>query len=121
MEGFRWIIGNGSTILFWEDHWWGDCALVESFPRIYNLSICKSYSIKDFLDKWNSTFENVMQRWRRPLRAWEEEYVQMLQSIIDLVKFTNAEDKLVWLNSSKQFSVKDCYESLLPLSNSRFG
>lgn len=93
---------------FWEDLWWGDRMLVEVFPRLYQLSKFKNYSVKDFLMKWQTS-----QRWQRPLRAWEDESAQTLQEIVDGINLSSGDDKLVWVTSGKQFSVKDCYESTM--------
>ncbi|KAK8616626.1 hypothetical protein V6N13_116596 [Hibiscus sabdariffa] len=40
-ESFKWRLGNGKTILFWEGWWCGAKPLRCSFPRLYRLSLTK--------------------------------------------------------------------------------
>jgi hypothetical protein len=38
-------IGNGRRTRFWEDFWVGDKTLVETFPRLYNLTMSQKLRI----------------------------------------------------------------------------
>lgn len=64
-QGFKWIIGKGEKIFFWEDIWIGDQALSEKFPRIYSISRWKHCKVNLVLDNWA---ENLSMRWTRSLR-----------------------------------------------------
>jgi hypothetical protein len=34
---YRWQIGNGKQVSFWEDQWFGTCSLAIQFWRVYVL------------------------------------------------------------------------------------
>lgn len=74
-------IGNGSSILFWQDNWCASGSFVKAFPRLFALSLQKNCFITqmgDWVDgewSWNMC-------WRRTLFDWENEEVVILQNCI---------------------------------------
>nr|GEU65793.1 RNA-directed DNA polymerase, eukaryota, reverse transcriptase zinc-binding domain protein [Tanacetum cinerariifolium] len=56
-------IGNGSTIRFWHDIWYGDICFKEKFKRLFNLKLQKDANVAS----------NVASSFRRPPRSAREE------------------------------------------------
>ncbi|KHN06883.1 hypothetical protein glysoja_048270, partial [Glycine soja] len=66
-KGFKWKVGSGDHIKFWEDKWTGEEeSLAEKYPRLYSISLQQHKLIKsmgmyqDMGWEWNFT-------WRRAL------------------------------------------------------
>jgi len=51
-NSWKWEIGDGKRILFWEDVWCGDTPLKVRFSRLYNNSDHKGANIGD-VGEWN--------------------------------------------------------------------
>ncbi|KAK2654161.1 hypothetical protein Ddye_014017 [Dipteronia dyeriana] len=47
-RGFKFVVGCGVRIRFWNDAWWDDCSLKLVYPRIFALAVFKSGFIKEF-------------------------------------------------------------------------
>jgi hypothetical protein len=45
--GFRWKVGNGQRIRFWEDQWFGSCSLAIQFWAIYTIVHEQGISLRD--------------------------------------------------------------------------
>ena len=45
--GVRWKIGDGKSIRFWEDHWFGNCSLTIQFWELYTIADQKNKSVAD--------------------------------------------------------------------------
>ncbi|XP_028098761.1 uncharacterized protein LOC114298400 [Camellia sinensis] len=90
---------NGERIKFWIDKWCNNRVLKEEFPRLFQLSVDKKASVMQYRQQragsgqWNLRF-------RRQLRAWEEEEVSRLRdwlndgpvendNLVDLWKLRN--------------------------------
>lgn len=67
-RGFRWIVGKGDSILFWEDNWIGDQSLANRFLRLYSISRWKFCKVSIVSEKW---LDNQSLKWTRNLRMWE--------------------------------------------------
>lgn len=80
---FRWSVGQGSRILFWEDYWCGSKPLKEEFPRLYGLSCLKFSNLLTFRSVWLANTNQWCGIWKRPLRAWEEIDSNTLGSLVD--------------------------------------
>ena len=48
--GVSWKVGNGKTIRFWEDHWFGNCSLAIQFWDLYVLAEQTNKCIADLWD-----------------------------------------------------------------------
>jgi len=44
-NAFKWKIGNGEEISFWEDCWAGSRALKNIYPRLFSLTSCKATKV----------------------------------------------------------------------------
>jgi hypothetical protein len=45
--GYKWKVGNGTTIKFWEDHWFGSCSLAIQYWEVYFLLNGQNKTIAD--------------------------------------------------------------------------
>jgi hypothetical protein len=74
--GYRWKVGDGKQIHFWEDTWFGTAPLAVQFWELYCICNEKSRKIADiWVDgvTFRRTFiETLMQSWRELLAVMEE-------------------------------------------------
>ena len=68
--GYRWIVGDGKKIRFWEDTWFGTSPLATQFWEIYTLCNEQNTTISDAWDGTNLKFtfrrnfsDNMMRHW----------------------------------------------------------
>jgi len=64
--GVSWKVGNGKTIRFWEDHWFGNCSLAIQFWDLYVLA---EQTNKCIADLWDGRQLLISFR-RRLMRMW---------------------------------------------------
>lgn len=43
-ESFKWKVGDGSSVRFWKDWWYGNVTLRVKFPRLFGLAYAKNIS-----------------------------------------------------------------------------
>lgn len=79
---FRIQVGNGSTVLFWEDCWCGNQPLRESYSRLYNISTQQHTLIQDMSFSNGSEWIWSLQ-WRKCLFQWEDDLLNLLLVQID--------------------------------------
>ncbi|KAE8653771.1 hypothetical protein F3Y22_tig00117056pilonHSYRG00153 [Hibiscus syriacus] len=108
----RCVMGNGSRINFWNDHWTEVRSLKVAFPRIYGMAIKKQGKINEF-----GSWENGIWVWsidlRRGLFSWEVSiWDQFFQVINRGVAAMAGIDRLRWLGAlngtynSRDFCIK---------------
>lgn len=110
---FSWQVGNGLKIYFWEDRWCGHRAFKFEFPRLYALTNFKFSTIDIFVNTWKSVNRQDPILWRRSLRAWELDMVELLNGYIDQLCISTKVDKPVWSHNNSQFTSNECYQSLI--------
>jgi len=106
--GYRWKIGNGKRVRFWEDVWFGTSSLVIQFWKIYMLINGKGASIADVWD--GTTLKLTFRRTasEQLMSLWEE-----LLAIAGSISFSDDEDSLIWeLNSQGVYSVQSLYATI---------
>lgn len=104
--GYRWKVGNGKRVKFWEDNWFGSSSLTALFWKVYVQVNEQNATIADLWDGENlrCTFrrtvdENIMRQWL--------EVVQIASILVP----TNGEDSLIWMyHSSGRFSSQSLYK-----------
>jgi len=72
---FKWEVGNGRDILFWEDNWLGSGALKSRYLRLFSLSVNKEVSLSDSRVYDNNVWVWRL-NWRKGLFVWEESLVR---------------------------------------------
>ncbi|KAK1361185.1 hypothetical protein POM88_045659 [Heracleum sosnowskyi] len=109
---FKWQIGNGEQVLFWEDYWFSQGTLKSLFPRLYKISNFQCTNIrafKDLLDCYEAYGEVF---WKRKLRSWEQEQVDSILGICSNICLKRCIDKLIWLPVDGSYTAANSYEFL---------
>lgn len=105
---FKWILGNGESIYFWEDYWTEGGPLMFKLPRMYRISKLKHSSVHCFLENWER-FGGGDLIWSRRLHSRDHDDVLMLSTIVNSISLSRREDSLkYWLPSKGVFSTKNC-------------
>jgi len=113
-EGFRWKVGAGHRINFWEDRWISqDISLAEKYPRLYLISLQQHHTIrqmgehKDHGWEWHFT-------WRRNLFDSEIELaVNFLGEVEGKIIQHQGEDGWEWIgHPSGIYSTHSAYQML---------
>ncbi|GKV40806.1 hypothetical protein SLEP1_g48407 [Rubroshorea leprosula] len=114
-KGFKWEIGDGSRVAFWDDKWVGDKPLKDLFPRLYALSLTKEGLLKD-MDFWSEGTWVWDCRWRRSCSGRVGEEEERFREIINRIKVKeNKDDSWRWAHSADGvYFVKDAYVFLTP-------
>jgi hypothetical protein len=103
--GFRWKLGKGDKIIFWEDQWFGTCSLAIQFWDIYSIVNEQECTIKEAWDGVNLKFTFRRTVNVRVMNLWHE-----LVQIASSISFNEEEDAIVWqYNSSGKYSVQSLY------------
>jgi hypothetical protein len=109
--GYRWKVGDGRKIKFWEDNWMGSSSLAIQFWELYVIVNEKSATIQELWDgeSLKCTFRRTVGE--RLMNMWDE-VVQLATTIC----FSNEEDNLIW-----HFSSNEIYssQSLYKIINNR--
>ena len=99
--GYKWSVGNGRSVKFWEDIWFGNSPLATQFWDLYCIANDKN---KTIVDTWDGETLKISFR-----RNFDDELMQQwldLDSIARSIIFTDTEDSLIW-----QFESKGIYSS----------
>ncbi|KAA3453163.1 TSL-kinase interacting protein 1-like [Gossypium australe] len=114
-ESFRWLVGNGNLIIFWEDIWCGDRPLRVEFPRLFRLALNKSGLVKEFLSLNGFKEINWAEFFSRSLLDREIIMVSRLKEVVScLVLIPKEEDRLIWIHDKKGvFSVRKLTKLLI--------
>jgi hypothetical protein len=93
--GYRWKIGNGEKVKFWEDNWLGSSSLAIQLWNLYAIVNEKNKTVHDLWD--GNTLKCTFRRRVGPsmFRDWED--ILQLASTITL---NDEQDELIWTFSS---------------------
>ncbi|BAH91253.1 Os01g0698900 [Oryza sativa Japonica Group] len=89
--GSEWVLGNGESISFWQDVWWGTCPLKTLFPAIFR--ICNQQEL--LLSHLNQEGPDCL-TFRRSFGPEEILEWGDLKEIIEQIEVSDSHDKLVW-------------------------
>jgi len=94
--GFRWNVGNGKKVKFWEDNWLGSSSLAIQFWDLYVIVNEKNKTIHDLWDG-----ENLKCSFRRTVdQSLMNDWLELKQ-LAETISFSDEEDALVWMFSSR--------------------
>jgi hypothetical protein len=93
--GYRWKIGDGKRVKFWEDNWLGTSSLAIQFWDLYVILNEKNKTIHDLWDGVNlkCSFSRTVNE--SLMRAWEG-VTQLASTIV----FNEGQDEMIWTFSS---------------------
>ncbi|TYG99882.1 hypothetical protein ES288_A10G231800v1 [Gossypium darwinii] len=98
---FRWVIGNGKSVLFWEDVWCRNLSLKVEFPRLFRLATVKNSLVYEVAT--NNRFEEVQwdRDFSRKLLDKESCMVDRLKSLVGTLELNvDVEDHILWIHDS---------------------
>ena len=112
-DGFKWYVGNGKDISFWEDSWLSCSALNGVFPRLFSLSSTIDAKVAEF-GYWANGVWVWHFDWRRPFFVWEKSLAEQLVQSLQGVKLVLGEaDNWVWkAGGCQSFTVNSAYVQL---------
>ena len=103
--GYKWNVGDGKLVRFWEDTWYGNTPLATQYWDLYVLVNEKNKTIAEIWDgqelkcTFRRTFSDEL------MSQWFE-----LVDILSLTKFSQEKDSLIWKSESKWiYSSKSLY------------
>ena len=103
--GFRWSVGDGRRIRFWEDHWFGNSSLAIQFWPLYVLI---NEQGKTIAEAWDG--ETLKFSFRRTVSPLLMEMWSDILSIAEDISFSNEPDSVVWkFTSNGVYSVQSLY------------
>jgi hypothetical protein len=102
---FRWQVGNGKNIIFWEDCWFGSCSLAIQYWSLYSIvneqgkAICEVWDGENLRFTFRRTVDQEM------MDQWHE-----LLGIASSISLGDEDDTIIWqYNSSGVYSVQSLY------------
>jgi len=106
--GVSWKVGDGKSIRFWEDQWFGNCSLAIQFWDLYVLA---EHTNKCIADLWDGENLRISFRRRVPPRLmnmWLD-----LVSIAESISYSDDYDAIIWaFDGSSKFSVQAVYKTI---------
>jgi hypothetical protein len=87
---YRWNVGSGSKVRFWEDCWIGSSSLAIQYWELYYIVNEQNKSIADLWDGVNLKYTFYRCVDRRLLSLWEE-----LVGLVSTIVLTEEEDALI--------------------------
>jgi hypothetical protein len=105
----RFVVGDGSRVLFWHDVWCGELPLKILFPALFSIACANKAWVGENMDiahgiiHWNAMFS-------RPIHDWDMEAVsQFFELLYSQHIRQGGVDKICWIPMKrKNFEVKSC-------------
>jgi hypothetical protein len=99
------VVGDGTTVRFWEDRWLGNRTLAECYPNLYHIAQRKHVLVADVL---STSPLNIAFRRTLSGSKWNE-WIHLCTRLIQ-VGLSTQSDRFKWdLTDSGVFSVKSMY------------
>ena len=112
-EVVRWRVCSGDKVRFWDDAWAGCTPLINTYRRLYFVSMDKGMMVAD-VGEWEDSVWHWGLKWRRDSFQWETTQEEGLLRLLERVKLLKeVKDRQVWDgDESGDFSVKKAYARL---------
>lgn len=114
---FVFNVRDGSMIFLWHDNWHQLGILKSAFGNLFGLSRFQNCSIEEVIMLYQLEGSQYDGWLTRQLTVTESLDSSNLWQIIRGVSLSSGKDTIKWKPTCNTFSVKDCYEKLLPLSH----
>ncbi|GKV26308.1 hypothetical protein SLEP1_g35639 [Rubroshorea leprosula] len=85
VEGFKWEVGEGNKVDFWQERWVGDKTLRDLCPRLYALAVRKEGKVSE-MGKWDEGRWVWRVEWRRGTIGREKDEEGALEKALEGVK-----------------------------------
>ena len=106
--GVRWKIGDGRSVRFWEDLWFGTCSIAILYWELYTIADKKNATVADL---WDGTDLKISFRrgvTPRLMQMWLD-----LVSIAESISYSDDCDTILWsFADSNSFSVQAVYKTI---------
>ncbi|RVW71658.1 Translation factor GUF1-like, mitochondrial [Vitis vinifera] len=109
---FLGLVGKGTKVSFWTDHWCGNEELAQTFPQLFELAVQRNASVNEMWDSslgqggWNI-------RLSRNLNDWELDALGELLQLLRDLRTSHEEDAVIWKGESHGlFRIQDAYKLL---------
>jgi hypothetical protein len=102
--GYRWQIGDGVKIRFWEDIWFRNSPLAVQFWDLY--CICDQIG-KSIAEVWNE--QEVKLTFRTFSQTMWERWLELVE-VVSSMRYTSDGDALIWAYESRgEYTIKSLY------------
>ncbi|GKV12521.1 hypothetical protein SLEP1_g23652 [Rubroshorea leprosula] len=85
VEGFKWEVGEGNKVDFWQERWVGDKTLRDLCPRLYAPSVKKEGKVSE-MESWNEGRWCWRVEWRRGTIGREKDEEVVLEKTLEGVQ-----------------------------------
>ena len=110
------MLGDGESVIFWEDRWTEGQALKEKFPRLFSISRSIDSKVGDLVQREQITSEGCPMwnlAWCRERFVCEHKEKLMLAMISRVRWCVGGQDRLVWEGDGQQeYTIKSGYNVL---------
>ncbi|XP_022041625.1 uncharacterized protein LOC110944221 [Helianthus annuus] len=93
---FKGIVGNGSNIRFWIDHWVGDGPLMDLWPSLFSLETDKSCRVNDRISVSGGLISVKWDWLRQPSSLGEVAELQGCSVLLEGLHMSDSRDKWRW-------------------------
>ncbi|GKV28626.1 hypothetical protein SLEP1_g37648 [Rubroshorea leprosula] len=85
VEGFKWEVGEGNKVDFWQERWVGDKTLRDLCPRLYALAVKKEGKVSE-MGNWDEGRWGWRVEWRRGTIGREKDEEVVLEKALEGVQ-----------------------------------
>ncbi|GLT34074.1 hypothetical protein SLA2020_086180 [Shorea laevis] len=112
-EGFKWEVGEGNKVAFWQERWIGEKNLKDLCPRLYALSVKKEGNVSE-MGFWEEGRWRWHVEWRRDTIGREKNEEELMEKALEgvLIK-KGVGDVRKWIHAiDGRYVVKLAYDFL---------
>ncbi|KAK8617292.1 hypothetical protein V6N13_080209 [Hibiscus sabdariffa] len=109
---FSWLLGDGTSILFWRDCWYLDVPLLQFFSQLFTLAVNNLASVQDYACETSFIHGHWGTYFRHDLCLFETKQLEELVAIVSRYYISDrGADKLIWKPSpTRVFLVGSLYK-----------
>ncbi|GLT30237.1 hypothetical protein SLA2020_050500 [Shorea laevis] len=113
VEGFKWEVGEGNKVGFWQDRWAREKNLRDLFPRLFALFVKKEGKVSE-MGTWEESRWYWRVEWRRGTLGCEKDEEELLEKVLEGVQLNEGVgDVWKWVHvKDGRYVVKLAYDFL---------